>query len=123
MQWFTPSPWRTTAAVIDLRPGGTFSTTMEGPSGERMQNPGVILEVIPEERLVFTDAYVDAWTPSEKPFMTGIVTISDAEGGGTDYLARVRHWSAADCKAHEEMGFHDGWGKAAEQLEALAASL
>jgi uncharacterized protein YndB with AHSA1/START domain len=24
---------------------------------------------------------------------------------------------------HEEMGFHEGWGKAAEQLEALAKSL
>jgi uncharacterized protein YndB with AHSA1/START domain len=32
----------------------------------------------------------------------------------------VRHWSAEDREAHEKMGFHEGWGKATDQLEALA---
>jgi uncharacterized protein YndB with AHSA1/START domain len=35
----------------------------------------------------------------------------------------VRHWTAADRKKHEEMGFHEGWGKCAEQLEELARKL
>jgi uncharacterized protein YndB with AHSA1/START domain len=33
------------------------------------------------------------------------------------------HWNAETRKEHEEMGFHEGWGKAADQLEALARSL
>jgi uncharacterized protein YndB with AHSA1/START domain len=33
------------------------------------------------------------------------------------------HWSAEACKEHEEMGFHEGWGKATDQLEALARTL
>ena len=63
-----------------------------------------------------------AWEPSEKPFMTVIITFAD-EAGGTRYTARARHWSVADREAHEKMGFHEGWGIAADQLAALAATL
>ena len=34
-----------------------------------------------------------------------------------------RCWTEADQKAHEEMGFHEGWGKATDQLAAVAAGL
>ena len=54
--------------------------------------------------------------------MTGILTLED-EGGKTRYTARVRHWTSDDRKRHEEMGFHQGWGIATDQLEALAKSI
>lgn len=118
-RWFTPPPWTTEDVVVDLQPGGAFGMTMCGPDGERHPNAGVYLEVVPGERLVFTDAYLRAWEPAEKPFFTGIIELSDAPGG-TRYLARARHWTAEDCARHAEMGFHEGWGKCADQLEALA---
>jgi len=77
---------------------------------------------VENEKLVFTDAYTAAWVPSGKPFFTGILTFED-EGGKTRYTARARHWTEADCKAHEDMGFHQGWGIATDQLAALAATL
>ena len=123
MQWFCPKPWRVSKAVMDPRAGGASEITMSGPNGEEFPNRGVYLEVVPGERLVFTDAYVKAWEPSEKPFMTAVVTFADASGGGTDYVATCHHWSAADCEQHVKMGFHEGWGKAADQLEELALTL
>ena len=54
--------------------------------------------------------------------MTVIVTLEDVDGK-TRYTARVRHWTAADREAHEKMGFHEGWGRCADQLAALAAKL
>ena len=93
-----------------------------GPDGEEFPNHGVYLEVVPGERLVFTDAFTAGWVPSAKPFMTGIISFAD-EQGGTRYTARVRHWSAEDRARHEEMGFHEGWGRAADQLAAVARSL
>jgi uncharacterized protein YndB with AHSA1/START domain len=122
VQWFTPPPWKTVEAVVDLRAGGTSTITMQGPDGTRMPNVGVYLEVVRNERLVFTDAYTSAWMPSGKPFFTGILTFDD-EAGGTRYTARARHWSAEDCATHEKMGFHVGWGIATDQLAALAATL
>jgi uncharacterized protein YndB with AHSA1/START domain len=121
-QWFTPRPWTTPEVDIDLRPGGANRLLFRGPNGEEFPNRGVYLEVVPQQRLVFTDAYVEAWVPSAKPFMTAIISLSD-EAGGTRYEACVRHWSEEARARHEAMGFHDGWGKAADQLAEVATRL
>jgi uncharacterized protein YndB with AHSA1/START domain len=119
-QWFAPKPYTTPVAELDVRPGGANLVVMRSPDGQDLPNRGVYLEVVANERLVFTDAYTKAWEPSEKPFMTVILTFAD-EGGKTRYTARVRHWTVADREAHEKMGFHQGWGQCADQLAALVA--
>jgi len=118
-QWFAPKPWTTPVAELDVRAGGSNLFVMRSPEGADFPNRGVYLEVVKNERLVFTDAYVKAWEPSEKPFMTVIVTLEDV-GGKTKYTARVLHWTVADREAHEKMGFHQGWGQCADQLAAVA---
>src|SRR4051812_17751962 len=117
-QWFAPLPYTTPFAKLEVRVGGANEITMRDPQGNDFANKGVYLEVVENEKLVFTDAYTNAWTPSEKPFMTVILTF-EKEGAGTRYTARVRHWSVADREAHEKMGFHTGWGICADQLAAL----
>ena len=121
-QWFAPLPYTTPVAELDVRPGGANFFVMRGPDGKDMPIRGVYLEVVPNERLVSTDAFTTAWEPSEKPFMTLILTFED-EGGKTRYTARVLHWTVADREAHEKMGFHEGWGICTDQLAALAAKL
>ena len=121
-QWFAPLPYTTPVAELDVRPGGSNLIVMRSPEGNDMPNRGLYLEVVPNERLVFTDAYTEAWKPSEKPFMTVILTFED-EGGKTRYTARVRHWTVADREAHEKMGFHVGWGMCTDQLTALVAKI
>jgi len=121
-QWFAPLPWTTPHAELDVRPGGASLVVMRSPDGNEVPNRSVYLEVVENERLVFTDAYTQAWEPAEKPFMTVILTFED-EDGKTRYTARVRHWTVADRKAHEQMGFHQGWGQCADQLAALVAKL
>jgi uncharacterized protein YndB with AHSA1/START domain len=117
-QWFAPLPYTTPFAELDVRPGGANRIVMRSPDGQDMPNGGVYLEVVENERLVVTDAFTEAWVPSEKPFMTLILTFAEEEGG-TRYTARVRHWTVADREAHEAMGFHEGWGICADQLAAL----
>jgi uncharacterized protein YndB with AHSA1/START domain len=121
-KWFAPLPWTTPAAQLDVRPGGASVITMRSPEGKEFPNSGVYLEVVENERLVFTDAYTKAWQPSDKPFMTVVLAFED-EAGKTRYTARVLHWTVADREAHEKMGFHAGWGKCADQLTELVANL
>ena len=117
-QWFAPRPWTTTVAKLDVRPGGSNLVVMRDPEGNEFPNPGVYLEVVENERLVITDAFIRAWVPSEKAFMTVELTFVE-ESGKTRYTAIARHWSAEDRATHEQMGFHEGWGQCADQLEAV----
>ncbi|MBI2510803.1 MAG: SRPBCC family protein [Opitutae bacterium] len=122
-QWFTPPPWKTVHAEMDVRSGGRSCITMRAPDGQEFPNRGIYLEVVPNAKIVFTDAFVGAWEPSEKAFMVGTIAFEDAGDGRTLYTARVQHWSVADREAHEKMGFHEGWGLATQQLEALAQKI
>jgi uncharacterized protein YndB with AHSA1/START domain len=121
-RWFAPKPFAVAEVETDLRVGGATRIVMRGPDGTEFPSRGVYLELVENARIVFTDAYVRAWEPSAKPFFTGIVTF-EPEAGATRYTARVLHWSKEDCAAHEAMGFHDGWGRCADQLAELAAGL
>ena len=73
-EWFAPLPYTTPVAEIDLRPGGSNLIVMRGPDGNEMPNRGVYLEVVENERLVFTDAYMKAWEPSE-PWLGRVVIL------------------------------------------------
>ena len=121
-RWFAPAPFTTPVVEVDARAGGASYILMRGPDGKDYPSRGVYLEAVKNERIVTTDAYTSAWVPSEKPFMTLVLTFED-EGGKTRYTARALHWTAEDLKAHEEMGFHQGWAQCTDQLEALVATL
>jgi len=55
--------------------------------------------------------------------MTAVVTMADTGDGKTLYRAVALHKNQADRDIHANMGFEEGWGKCAEQLEELAKSL
>jgi len=92
---------------------------MRGPAGEEADNVGCWLEVIPDERLVFTGLMAPGFRPvnlpPEVPVFTCILTFT-AHGQGTTYRAHVMHRDPAAKAAHEAMGFHHGWGAALDQL-------
>jgi uncharacterized protein YndB with AHSA1/START domain len=120
--WFCPKPWGVSDCEIDLRPGGIFRTTMLSPEGQEFPNLGCYLDVVPMERLVFTDALLPGYRPAEKSFMTGVVTMKP-EGTGTRYIAMALHNNLEAKKQHEDMGFHDGWATALDQLVAHVKTL
>lgn len=122
-RWFTPAPWETIDCEIDLRPGGVFSTTMRSPDGEVMPaEAGCYLEVVENRKLVWTDALGPGYRPKSSSFLTAMILL-EPEGSGTRYTAIAMHTDENDKKKHEEMGFHDGWGKALDQLVELAEQL
>jgi uncharacterized protein YndB with AHSA1/START domain len=116
-QWFTPKPWTVVDCEIDLRPGGLFRTVMRSPEGKEFPNIGCYLEVVPNERLIWTDALLPGYRPAANPFFTAMITLH-AQGTGTRYVATAIHRDEAGRKKHEDMGFHQGWGTALDQLVA-----
>lgn len=126
--WFCPLPWKTIDCEIDLRPGGIFRTTMQSPEGKEFPGTGCYLEVLPNEKLVWTNALLPGFRPSllsatcgaeDAAFMfTAIVELAD-HAGGTRYTATVIHADEAGCRKHVDMGFESGWGVALDQLVAM----
>ena len=54
-------------AEVDLYPGGKFRTLMRGPEGQEFDNRGCFLEVVPNERLVWTSTMTQGFRPTRPP--------------------------------------------------------
>ncbi|MFZ5522807.1 MAG: SRPBCC family protein [Pseudomonadota bacterium] len=132
MPWFCPLPWKTIDCEIDLRPGGMFRTVMQSPEGKEFPNIGCYLEIIENEKLVWTNALLPGFRPALSPSACGdeqvkfnfTATIAlAAHGKGTKYIATVIHADEAGCQQHAAMGFREGWGTALDQLVAYAKKM
>lgn len=124
-EWWCPRPWTSEIVALDWKDGGRFAITMHGPDGETHPGEGVLLEVVPGERFVFTNMLDADWNPqaAQPVGIVGTFEFADAGDGKTRFRSSARHWSAADRKAHAEMGFEEGWGICADQLEEVARQL
>jgi uncharacterized protein YndB with AHSA1/START domain len=126
-EWFCPRPWRTAECDVDLRPGGVFRVVMQSPEGESAPpNLACYLEVVPNQRLVWTvslgPGYRPAQLPDGVPNFTAIITMEPVEGG-TKYTAIAMHRDPEGAASHNAIGFHDGWGTALDQLVEVAQAM
>ena len=125
--WFTPAPWKTVECEIDLRPGGIFRTVMRSPEGKEIPNVGCYLEIITNEKLVWTNAVAPGFRPAiptaaeghecAEIIFTAVITLLP-DGNGTRYTALAMHREEEGRNRHAAMGFNEGWGTALDQLVA-----
>ncbi|WP_218054364.1 SRPBCC domain-containing protein [Phenylobacterium immobile] len=125
VKWFAPRPLETTVLSQDFRVGGVQAIVMKDPSsGAEYPASGVFLEIVPNRKIVSTDAFTADWQPVVgAPFMVAQTTFEPQADGRTLYIARARHWSPETVEQHKQMGFEPGWTQCAHQLAELAASL
>jgi uncharacterized protein YndB with AHSA1/START domain len=132
MPWFCPKPWITVACEIDLRPGGRFHTVMQSPEGQNFPNDGCFLEIINNEKLVWTNALESGFRPAKQPeaspghecaefLMTAAISL-EPHANGTKYTALVQHADKQARVKHEKMGFYEGWGACLDQLVVFIKS-
>ena len=119
-QWFTPMPWKTVDCEIDLRPGGLFRTVMRSPEGEEFPTLGCYLEIVPDRKLVWTEALEAGYRPARPggslSFHFTATILLEPRGKGTKYTAIAMHGDQEARDKHESMGFQTGWATALDQL-------
>ena len=118
-QWYAPAPGVISECEIDLRPGGVFRFVPRQPDG--VENPVTCcyLEVVPQRRLVWTDALLPGYRPAPTAFFTAVMTL-EPRGDGTLCRTVALHRNEADRNHHADMGFYDGWGTVLDQLGTYA---
>ena len=112
-QWMNPGEVRTILAETDVRVGGRYRIVMQDLSNaEKHDVSGVYREVVPNEKLVFTWAWIS--TPERE----SLVTLT-FKPDGTGTLMTLLHEQFFDEDARDR--HQGGWTSAVEKLEQYLA--
>ncbi len=120
MKWYGPKGFTAPTCEIDLREGGRHLWSMQSPDGRQMYFTGSYKEVVPMERLVYSDASSDAegnvmdMGEGMHGSMDVTVTFVHADGKTT---VTVSHVGAGDGADYAAMG----WEQAFDKLTAVLA--
>jgi uncharacterized protein YndB with AHSA1/START domain len=130
MRWWGPRTFTSPAAKIDLRVGGNFLFAMRSPEwleGRTIWSTGVYREIVPYERIVYTDSFADEngnVVSASHYGMDGdiplemLVTVT-FEAIGAKTRLTLRH---AGHPASEAAGADTGWNESLDKLAELLAS-
>ena len=96
---------------------------MKSPDGQEFENVGCYLDIVENEKLMWTSALAPGFRPkdldADEVDMTAILELTPNGSGGCTYRAVAIHKDGDTRQRHEEMGFHEGWGIVVDQMEAL----
>ena len=125
-QWWGPKDYTCPFCEMELRVGGKYLNCMRSPEGKEYWGTGVFLEIVPMERLVFTDSFADEKGNVVPPTHYGfgadfpqemLVTVTFEEQGGKTKMT-LRH--AGILSGPDRDGTQQGWS---ESFDKLAESL
>ena len=107
--WFGPRQTKVVHAEFEARVGGRFSILATSPDGEKHQVGGVIREVVPNEKLVYT------WAWHSTPERESLVTVEFKRDGSSGTLLTLTHEQFTDEIARDR--HQTGWNGALDKLE------
>jgi uncharacterized protein YndB with AHSA1/START domain len=117
-RWWSANRGEVTVADIDLRVGGKWRWVMVTPDGFEVAFHGEYRELVPGERLVYTEMY------EGMPGAQAETAITFVERDGRTHVSiLVQHETQEHRDAHVNSGMEDGLQDALDLLEGVAASL
>lgn len=120
-RWWSGRRGRTTSVDIDLRVGGKWRYVMETNDGLEVAFHGDYREIVPNERLVSTEAFEGIPDPDEHASVN-TMTLTE-ENGRTRMEILVEHPTKEGRDAHLGSGMEVGLQEALDLLEEIAQSL
>jgi uncharacterized protein YndB with AHSA1/START domain len=113
-RWFGPKVFTTPVCELDVRPGGAWKIVMRGPDGSEFPGGGVYREIIPRERLAFTNNALDK---SGNVLLEGFTTVTfEDENGGTKLTMHTRATALAQVAEAMLQGMEQGWAQTLDKL-------
>jgi uncharacterized protein YndB with AHSA1/START domain len=117
-EWWGPKGWTLPVCKVDFRPGGVWHYCMEGPGGEKSWGKGIYSEIVPPEKIVYTDVFSDE-DGNTAPGMPQMKISIDfvAEGGKTRVVSRTDFASKDELDSLVKMGMLEGAGETWDRLD------
>ncbi len=126
MRWWGPKGFMSPVSKIDLRVGGAYLSCMRSPEGQDFWSTGVYREIIPLERIVYTDSFADekgkvvpathyGMSPDFPLEMLVTVTFEE-DGGRTKMTLRHAGIPAGQMSELTQAGWNESFDKLAEVL-------
>ena len=116
-QWWGPKGFTNPVCEIDPRIGGALRIHMRGPDGSIYPMKGEFREIVPPERLAFTNIALDE---AGNAILEGFTTVTFADDGGkTTMTFRAR--AVVDKAAAYLQGMEMGWTQSIDKLQVLLA--
>jgi uncharacterized protein YndB with AHSA1/START domain len=120
-RWWAPHGFTNPVCELDVRVGGAWRTVMRAPDGTEYPCHGVYQEVVPNQRLVFTNIATDA---AGKPVLDGRTTVTfSPHNGKTKMTVSTGAIALVDYAAAYLEGMQAGWTQSLERLDTELASL
>jgi uncharacterized protein YndB with AHSA1/START domain len=118
-EWFGPRHFTSSVPEYDVRAGGNLRIVMHGPDGNDYPMKGVFREVVPPEKLVFSNIALDN---DGNHLLEGETTVTLTEQGGKTTL-RVQSRAVGRVPMAPQMlaGMNAGWTQSIDKMEELVA--
>ncbi len=127
MRWWGPKTYTSPFCKLDLRVGGKYLTCMRSPEGRDYWTTGIFREIVPIERIVYTDSFADEKgnpVPASHYGMPGdwpeelIVTITLEDISGKTRMT-LRHVGipAGELSEQTEAGWNESFDKLVKSLK------
>ena len=124
-RWWAGKRGEVQSVEVDLRVGGKWRYVMVSNEGLEVAFHGEYREIVPNERLVYTEVYEDPegmWR--QDPDFRAVDTVTFAEADGrTTVTDLVEHTKKEHRDMHIESGMEDGLQEAMDALEQVAIEL
>lgn len=123
-RWWSGERGEVTLAEIDLRVGGRWRYVMIADGGFEVGFHGVYREIVPNERIVSTEAYEglpEGLDPDEEASLNTL-TLAELDGR-TTLTILVEHRTTEGRDGHINSGMEGGMQEAMDRLEQVAISL
>jgi uncharacterized protein YndB with AHSA1/START domain len=120
-RWWSAKRGTVTTADVDLRVGGTWRWVMMTDRGFEVAFHGVYREIVPNERLVYTEVFEGMPNADEAGAVTSM-TFSETDGR-TTLTMLVDHKLKAHRDMHVNSGMEAGLQDALDLLEDAVRSL
>ncbi len=114
--------WSLVVCEIDLRVGGAYRYVWRKGDGPEMVMRGVYREVVPPERLVYTESFDDPWFPGEALDTTVLVERNGKTTLTTTVLYDSREARDGVLKTPMERGVAESYDKLAELLASAIST-